>query len=1160
MSCERSLKTLLLVALLAGLSLAVPGWSQESRATLVGRVVDATDAVIVGAHLKATNVETGVVAAAETNESGGFRIPYLLPGKYRLTAEKEGFKTYLQDNIQLRVNDSVDLTVRLTVGSLTEAIEVKGGTPLLETANSSLGQVMDHKRLEDLPSRGGNPLEFERLAPGVANMANLRTQRSSSPGSASNITVNGTGVNATQFNIDGVSNSTNDQGRGFVRVAFSPPASAVSEFKLQSNPYDATVGHVYGPVVNISSRGGSNELHGNLYYFAKNSAFDAMNFFDNKAGLSKVVYQDHRYGLTIGGPVVVPRVYNGRNKTFFFYSWEESRFLQPATTNQTSTVPTPAEREGDFSALLKLGAVYQIYNPFTTRPASTAGRYQRDPFAGNIIPKSLLTAVGQNLVNIYPLPNQPALADGRNNYYFTDLRSQRFNSHMARVDQAFSQNHRMFVRLHRYEYANSKDLMGIPATRETFNQFNRGIALDDVLVLSPTWVLNVRYGIISARFPETRATQGTDLSKLGFSPALVSLVDAKLATVPRMALGGFSTLSNWADGDGASTALTHNWVADLSTLKRGHSIRFGADFRLFRGFSNRYAPSISPYFSFPNNYTRGPLDNAAAASIGQELAAMLVGIPGGNMAKTASYAGQNTYFGLYFQDDYKLSRKLTVNLGLRYEMEYPLTDRYDRLVAGYDFTSASPVEAAARTAYAKNPIPELAAAQFSAKGGLTFVDTNHRSPYSRNTGHFLPRIGLAYQATPKTVVRAGYGIYFDSLGVDTYFPVQTGFSQQTPIQASLDNGQNYIATVANPLPTGLLPPLGAKGGLSTNLGQAISYTDPNLRQPYSQRWSLGVQRFLPGQFLIDTSYVASRGTRLAVTRNINNTPAQYLSRSPLRDQATIDYLTQTFPNPFSGLNSVYGTSISRANLLRPYPQFGDITVTQPTGYSWYHALQVRGEKRFSKGYTLQVGYTFSKYMQATQFLNPSDPVPYRSLSDLDRPHLFTASGVYEVPFGRGRQFGAAMPKPLAFALSGWQLNGTVVRQAGAPLNFGNIIFIGDIHNIALPKGERTADRWFNTAAGFEKNSKNQLANNIRAFPLRFGGVRGDGQSTWNFSLSKDFTIRERLQAQFRAETYNVMNHPSFADPNMSVTNSSFGVVTQAASEPRSWQFVLKLKF
>lgn len=1141
-------------------TLVRPLSAQDARGSIGGRVMDAQDALIAGARVTATNQETGVTVSAVTNEVGSFRLPFLLPGKYRVTVETAGFRKYEQTDVELRVTDRLDLPIHMEVGGVAEVIEVKGGTPLLETSNSSLGQVMDTKRLDDLPVRGGNPLELERLAPGVANMTTLRTQRSSSPASASSITVNGTGVNKTQFNIDGVNNTTNDQGRGFARVAFSPPPSAVNEFKLQSNPYDATVGHVFGAVVNISSKGGSNELHGNLYYFAKNSAFDAMNFFDNKAGLPKVVYHDHRYGLTAGGPVVIPHVYNGHNKTFFFYSWDQSRFTQPATTNQTSTVPTAAEREGDFSALLKLGSAYQIYNPFTTRPAAAAGRYQRNPFPGNLIPKSLLSPVGQNLAALYPLPSQQALADGRNNYYYTDVRPQRYDSHMARIDQAFSENHRLFVRLNHYGYTNTKDLMGIPATREYFNQFNQGIALDDVLVLSPAWVLNVRYGVVNARFPERRATQGTDLSKLGFSPTLVNLIDRRLAAVPRLNLGGFSKLSNWSDGDGAATALTHTWMGDLSTLRGAHSIRFGIDFRLFRGFSDRYAPGISPDFIFPTNYTRGPLDNAAAASIGQELAAMLLGVPGGSMSRTASYAGQNTYFGLYFQDDYKLSRKLTVNLGLRYEKEYPVTDRYDRLVAGFDSASASPVEAAARTAYAKNPIGELPAAQFSAKGGLTFVGADHRSPFHGNRGHLLPRIGLAYQATSSTVVRAGYGVYFDSLGVDTYLPLQTGFTQTTPIQASLDNGQTYIANVANPVPNGLLPPLGAQGGLATNLGQGIRYTDPGMKQAYSQRWSLGVQQFLPGQFLIDASYVGTRGTHLAVTRDINSTPAQYLSTAPLRDQATIDYLTQTFPNPFKGLNPVYGSRISRANLLRPYPQFGDISVIQPDGYSWYHSLQLRAEKRFSKGYTLQVGYTFSKYMQATEFLNPSDPAPYRSLSDLDRPHLLTLSGVWELPFGRGRRFGAAMPGPVSFVVSGWQLNGTVIRQAGGALDFGNVIFNGDIHNIPLPKGERAVERWFNTNAGFERNSKKQLANNIRTFPLRLAGLRGDGQATWNFALSKNFRIFERLQAQFRAEAYNAMNHPSFADPKMGVTGSSFGVVSKADSEPRSWQFALKFKF
>ena len=1142
------------------LSITIPVAAQDARGSIGGRVTDAQEAVIAGAQVVVTNQATGVAASAATNETGTFRIPFLLPGNYRIAVESSGFRSYVQTDVELRMTDSLDLRIRLEVGSVSETIEVKGGTPLLETATSSIGQILDQRRLDELPSRGGNPLEFERLALGTANMANLRTQRASSPGSASNITVNGTGTFTTQYNIDGVSNTTNDQGRGYGRVAFSPPSGAVSEFKMQSNPYDATVGHSYGPVVNISTRGGSNEYHGNLYYFAKNSAFDAMNFFDNKAGLSKVVYQDHRYGVTVGGPVFIPKVYNGRNKTFFFYSWEESRFLQPATTNQTSTVPTQAERDGDFSALLKLGSSYQIYNPFSTRAASTPGRYQRDPFAGNIIPKSLLTPLGQNLVDIYPQPNQPALADGRNNYYFPDLRSQNFNSHMVRVDQAFNQNHRMFVRLNRFFYANSKDLMGVAATREYFNQFNRGATLDDVIVLSPKWVLNLRYGVVNAEFPEMRATQGTDLAGLGFSPNLVKLVDPSLATVPRMALGGFTTLSNWADGDGANTALTHNWVADLSALKGAHSIRFGADFRLFRGFGNRYGPSISPDFAFSTAYTRGPLDNSASASIGQELASMLVGVPDGSMSSTASYASQNFYYGLYFQDDYRLSSKLTLNLGIRYEMERPIHERYNRLVSLYDYSSASPIESAARVAYAKNPIPEIPAAQFSAKGGLTFVSPNQRSPYYSNHGHFLPRIGLAYQVNARTVVRAGYGVYFDTLGVDTYIPIQTGFSQSTPIQASLDNGQTYVASLANPFPSGLLAPLGAAGGLSTNLGQAISYTDPNLAQPYSQRWSVGIQRFLPGQFVLETSYVGSRGTRLAATRNVNSTPAQYLSTSPVRDQKTIDYLTQTFPNPFYGLNKVYPSTISRANLLRPYPQFGDITAVQQIGYSWYHALQARAEKRFSAGYTLVASYTYSKYMQATEMMNPSDTVPYRSLSDMDRPHLFSTSGLYELPYGRGRRFGSNAPKALDLTLGGWQLNGTVVQQSGAPLNFGNVIFYGNVRDIPLPADQRTAERWFNTAAGFERTSTKQLANNIRTFPLRFGFIRGDSQNTWNFGLAKNFNIWERLSAQFRAEAFNALNHPSFADPNMNVTNSNFGVVTQASSEPRSWQFVLRLKF
>jgi hypothetical protein len=1133
--------------------------AQDPRGSLTGTVLDASGALVPGAEVRATKIDTWVTARGVTNEAGRFNIRFLLPGVYRVTAAKAGFKTYSQDNLEVRIDDTLDITIRLEIGSIAETVEVRAGASLLETSTSTLGQVVDERRMLELPQKGGNPLELQRLVPGVVNLTNLRTMKSSSPSGTSGTSVNGTGTNATLFNIDGVSNTTNDGGGGKLRVAFIPPSAAIDGFKLESNPYDASVGHVYGPVINISTKGGTNELHGSLYYWAKNSAFDSMNFFNNKAGLSKLVYQDHRYGASAGGPVVLPHLYNGRNKTFFFYTWEQNRWASPAATNQFATVPTTAQRGGDFSGLLAVGSQYQIYNPFTTRPA-TSGRYQRDPYPGNVIPKSQINTVGTNLAAIWPLPNQTGTRDGQNNYYYPDIRQQRNDSHMARIDHAFGPSNRLFLRLNRHSFYDPKNALGIPATLNIFNQFKRGAALDDVIVLGPTVILNLRYGVTNGEYLERRATRGTDLAALGFSPALTNLVDAKLATVPRIRAGSYATLSDWSDGDGGNAAVTHSWFADVTKLRGSHSFRLGTDVRLLRTFANRYSGAISPDLSFSSTYTRGPLDNASTAPIGQELAALLVGIPEGNMTTAGSYAAQDKYFGVYFQDDFKATPKLTLNLGLRYEKDWPVTERFNRLVAGYDFASASPVEAQARVNYAKSPIAELPASAFAARGGLTWVNSNGwgRSPYNGNRGQWLPRIGLAYQINTKTVLRSGYGVYFDTLGVDRFIPIQIGFSQATPIQASRDSGVTYISTLNNPLPTGLLAPLGASGGLATNLGQAIQVFDPKLKAPYSQRWSFGLQRSLPGQYVLDVSYVANRSTNIGATRQINNTPAQYLSTQLVRDQKTIDYLTAQSPSPFSGLNPVYSSQISRANLLRPYPQFGDISVSQPIGYSWYHSLQVRGEKRFSQGYTLQIGYTYSKFMQATEFLNPTDATPYRVVSDMDRPHVLTLSGLWELPVGRGRRFGNNLPSPVNVILGNWQFDATVVRQAGSPLAFSNIIFNGNLKDISLPKDQRDVDRWFNTDAGFEKDSKLQLANNLRTFPIRLSGARADGQATWNFSLLRNFRIWERLNAQFRAEAYNAWNHSSFDIPNRTPTSTAFATITNTLSEPRGWQFALKI--
>ncbi|MGH9469560.1 MAG: TonB-dependent receptor domain-containing protein [Terriglobia bacterium] len=1149
--------TLLIIA--AGL--LNPAWGQDTRGTILGRVLDTSGAIVPGVKVTVTKVDTGVTTAGVTNSAGEFNIPFLYPGVYRVAAQKPGFKTYTREDVPLRISEIVNLTVRLEVGSITQQVTVQATTPALDTQTGTPGQVISQRRLQDLPLQGGDAFELVRLTPGVVNMTNFRALGTGSPNGTSQISADGTPQWSAQWQIDGLDDTVNDTDQGHSRVSYIPPSGAINELKLQASPYDASVGHVLGPVISVSTKSGTNQFHGTAYYWLVNSALDASDFFANRSGQSKPVDQEHRYGLTFGGPLTIPHVYHGRDKTFFFFAWEGDRDNTPATTSgQTSTVPTAAERSGDFSALLKLGSQYQIYNPFTTVPAGN-GRYQRSPIKGNVIPSALLNQVGMKLVDLYPLPNQPGTSDGEHNYFYPDVRRTPDDSFMGRLDHSFSENNRFFVRINHYHFHIQKNQMGILASTFTQDQVNQGAVLDDVWILSPTLVLNVRYGLTAAEFPEKRLTEGTDLTSLGFSPALASLVNPALSTVPKVEVSPFTDLSSWSSGDGTNSYASNDWVGDLTKQKGNQNIRFGADARILRSFGNRYPEAISPLLDFSTTYTRGPLDNSPSAPVGQQLAAMLMGIPGGEMVApyTSSYVLQNEYLGLYVQDDYRLTPKLTVNLGIRYELESPPVEKYNRLNSSFNFTDPNALTAQAEANFAQNPIPGVS--RFTPAGGLTFVGQNGdgRSPYPA-TNEFMPRIGLAWHFTPNTVLRSGYGIFFGSDGVATFTPSQIGFTQTTPIQASLNNGVTYVATLANPFPNGLIPTSGASGGINTAFGQSITYFDPNMKPPYSQRWSFGFERELPDQFVLDANYIGNKVTHLPVNRLINNTPAQYLSASPVRDQTTINYLSANYANPLSGLNPIFGTTIARASALEPFAQFGTLTVAQPIGNSTYNALQVRLEKRFSQGYTLQAAYTHSKYMQETEFLNPTDPVPYRTISDMDRPNLFAMSGIWEFPVGRSRQFLSHLSAPVNAIIGNWQLVGSEVHQSGAPLSWGNIIFTGNIQDISLPANKQSADEWFNVNAGFNTNSKQQLEDNIRTFPLRFSGIRAEGETTFNLALMKNYHLGEHVAMQFRAECYNVANHPIFSTPSTTPTSSSFGTITSDVSQPREWQFALKLIF
>ncbi len=1167
MKIELSLNAGVRIAMLL-LVCAVAGFAQESRGTVIGRVADSTGASLPGVKVDIINTATNVTSTATTNDEGRFSIPFLLPGAYRVRAEKTGFKRSLQTGVEVRVSETTDLEISMQAGEISEAVEVSASTPLLDTAGSSLGQLIDERRVQELPLFAGNPVELTLIATGVINATDMRLRKAPFNNAPSQFSSGGNGQYNNDFTIDGVPNNF-PVGNGTSRVAFSPPVYSVKEFKIQTSSYDAAVGHTIGALTNINTASGANGLHGELHLWERNSFLDAANFFNNKNSTPRASYGDHRFGASAGAPIRLPKLYNGRDKTFWYFAWESNRWSDSG--NFVATVPTAKQRQGDFSDLLRINSTYQIYNPFTTRPDTTPGRLRRDPFTNNVIPQGMLNPIALKLLEFYPLPNQPGTADGRNNFFQSYKILESYDVFFARADHAFSEKHRMFARVHYDTWTEKKWLTGNnffdpDVNQITLNRSNSGLALDDVYSFGPTFVMNVRYGLTYQDFPERRVSQGTDLASLGFSANLVSLLpDKQLATVPRIQLGGYAGLSGWESGDGTNSGMIHSFANTNTWLVGNHNLRFGADLRFYRAFGNRFPTDISPDFNFGTSaaFLRGPLDNAAAAQIGQDLAAFLLGIPAGSMSRSASFAAQDKFLGLFLQDDFKLSSKLTLNLGLRFELETPITERFDRLVAGFAFNQSNPIEAAARAKYALAPIPELPVEQFRALGGLQFVNQggNGRSPFKGEKNNFLPRIGLAWQPIDKLVVRGGFGLYFDTLGVNTTTPLQTGFSQSTPIQASPDNGRTYVATFADPFPNGLIAPQGASGGLLTNIGQAITFFDPNLMHAYAQRWSFGLQYEMPLGFVLDAAYVANRGTRLAVSRNYNATPNRYLSTRPERDLTTINFLSQMFDNPFFGLNPIFTNQrISREQLLRPYLHFGAVNVEEPIGYSWYHSLQTKVEKRFARGFTFQLAYTWSKQMDAVEFLNAGDAMPYETISSFDRPHRIAASGIFELPFGRSRKFANALPKGADMIVGGWQVAFVIQRQSGPPIGFGNVIFNGDIKNLVLPEDQRNVDRWFNIDSGFNRNSAQQLASNVRTFPLRFSGLRGDDQHRWDLSLSKKFPITERVSATLKGEAFNALNHVNFSGPNTAPADTNFGRITGTQSTARSWQFALKITY
>ena len=663
-----------LFLLAAALSFSALSIAQQTRGNITGRVADSSNAVMPGVTVKATNIATNVVASAETNSEGQFEILYLPPGDYILSVEKTGFKKYVRHGIELRVDDELTFEVQLEPGQVSESVTVTSATTLLQTSVSQ-GQVVDNKRITELPLAGGNALTLTQLTPGVLNFG-VPNHPELAPAVevVSNIGVSGVRDHNSEYSLDGAPSMWGQN------ASFVPPADMIAEFKVETSRFDATA-RSPGGSINIAIRSGTNAVHGSLWENHSDQHLEALDFFQRRAlydpstGPVTQAKKDsvnpqfliNHFSATLGGPVKLPKIYDGRNRTFWMYGFEG--LLRPSHEpgNYYNTVPTLPERQGDFSALLKVGTQYQIYDPATTTPAAN-GRFSRQPIPGNIIPKSRMDPTALGLLQYYPLPNTPGLVNGENNF-FNALRSyNEYYSHTVRLDHNVSENHRLFVRYDQWhQLFDASEVLPNDASGSHRNRYNKGFGFDDVYVIDPQFLVNFRYSF--TRFIQTTVpfSQGFDLAGAGFSKTLLSQISPGGDNFPQISVSNYVELGN-TQPTGTFTNY-HTWGADFTRIQGSHSIRFGAEYRLYRAYDNDYSFQ-TPAITFGNTWTVGPLDNSAAAPIGQALASFLLGLPtGGKGQVNASYAEQTMFTAGFVQDEYKVSRGLTLNFGLRYEFE-----------------------------------------------------------------------------------------------------------------------------------------------------------------------------------------------------------------------------------------------------------------------------------------------------------------------------------------------------------------------------------------------------------------------------------------------------------------------------------------------------------
>ena len=1151
--------------------------AQETRGNIRGIVSDPNKAAVAGASVKIVDTARGTETTLTTNDDGFYQANYLIPSTYQIIVEANGFKRTIRENVLLQISQSLSIDVALEIGGNQETVTVTDETPALETNNASVSKTVDQRRIEELPLVHGDPYKLIGLSTGVTYTGSARLDRPFEPTHIVGFAIDGTRGNRSDLTIDGAP-STATANANEVIATYVPPTDIVQEFKVQTATFDSQFGNTEGGVTSISIKSGANSLNGSAYYFGEPGSWAANDFFGNARKQARPETKSDRFGGYISGPIVFPWLYNGKDKSFFLFGYEGIRDARPRFDAGAAVwVPTAALANGDFS-----GLGVTIWDPLTRINTGTVASpvwTAQQSFANNIIPANRINPVAKRVLEYWAKPKNPGLVGNIFDSTLTEV-TKPYDNYTFRIDQNITSQNRLFVRGSVYNRTSIyNDYTGTAYSGVNFLFKARQGVIDDVHTFNSTTFLNVRYGynrFIRGQEQEPDA-QGFDLTQLGFSPSYNSLVGEAIRRFPRFDFTGGPL------GNGMSNEFrpvdTHSFATILNKIVGKHAFKFGGELRIYREDDSFASNDQTGQFIFDNTYTRQASNGATNQDVNglQGYASFLLGLPTTmQIVRRSDYSEFSKTYGFFVQDDWKVNTKLTLNLGLRYEIETPLVERQNKSVSGFDLSYSQPFEAQVRANLVANPVTGVDPAGFTTKGGLLFAGLDGGSGlYNTPKNTFLPRFGVAYQLNEKTVLRGGFGLFAGFLGERRGDVIQPGYTRTTTFALSALANGSPIPNMIDAFPTvAIQEPVGNAAGKQTGLGGGISFfnQDPEVSKQF--RYQIGVQRELPYGFVIEAMYVGNYGYNIEITRNINALPNSYLNTDSFRSAAQTaqnTFLGAQVANPFRGIAAFAGTgfgtnaTIARSQLLRPFPQFGDINTSVNDGKSWYHSGQFTLNKRMADGYTFGLSYTWSKWLQATEFLNAGDAEPTKMISDQDSPHRLSFSFIYELPFGKGKSY-LSNNAWLDRIVGGWQFQGIYAYQVGFPIRLANDAFLtGNNVALSIPAKVRSTDRWFNTTAfvsvinGATSTNATPVAH-LRTLPFFFSNLRRDNINNVDLSMLKNTRINEKMRIQFKLDLINALNEPYFPAPIVNPTQTTFGSISASNQDNYARRIQWGIKF